>query len=429
MKRALSLVIALAILVSLGTGLAGCATIPDTPSPTEKPAGKGTLEVLVTDAPPKDEVTSIMVTVSKVEAHRETAGQGEWLTINVPESARTFDLLKIKGIEKALTTQDIAAGKYTQVRLTVDKIEVALGGGEPKPATVPGEELKIAQNFDVAEGQKTSIVLDFDADKSVTVTGADKITVKPVIKLIVKSKPGEKAWTQEESQKIAEEFVKKEATFVFDGIPGTLKLTDTTTLKTPYGWQFTFKFDSRQAGYGNRTGQVLAQVITPHTAVVTVIKGEVTRAVMDEKWDMLKQQLLGQGTPGGSVPPKDGGPEAVIIGISPDEIASKKHIAKEVDIVLPGSLLVSLPSNPSTGFQWSENAEIGDKTVMSQYSHQYVAPPETGGTPAPPGTPGKEVWTFKSLKNGTSTIYMEYSRPWQGGEKAVQTLKLNVTVK
>ena len=99
------------------------------------------------------------------------------------------------------------------------------------------------------------------------------------------------AVSQSEARRIAEEFVKKEATFAFDGIKETLKLTGTLALKG--GWELTFEYDSRHGGYGDRTGQVLAQVITRHEAVVTVEAGTITRGIIDEKWDMIKQKTTG----------------------------------------------------------------------------------------------------------------------------------------
>ena len=100
--------------------------------------------------------------------------------------------------------------------------------------------------------------------------------------------------SQEEGQSIAKEFVRSSRTFVFDGIERSLKLVHTETLRCPFCWQFTFEFDSRHAGYGDRTGQTLAQVIMPHRAVITVIQGEVTYAVIDEKWDIIKLALAGK---------------------------------------------------------------------------------------------------------------------------------------
>ncbi len=98
--------------------------------------------------------------------------------------------------------------------------------------------------------------------------------------------------TQESSQEIARQYVLNEPTFKFDGIEETLKLADTITLKCPYCWEFVFEFDCRQPGYGDRTGLMLAQVITPHTARIEVQKGAVASAVMDGKWDMMKQMSI-----------------------------------------------------------------------------------------------------------------------------------------
>jgi hypothetical protein len=97
--------------------------------------------------------------------------------------------------------------------------------------------------------------------------------------------------SQEGSRQIALEYVRLETTFRFDGIPETLKATSTTSVGN--GWQFTIEFDSRHAGYGNRSGQMLAQVITHHTAEITVQAGlGVTRAVMDGVWNMIDQRMI-----------------------------------------------------------------------------------------------------------------------------------------
>jgi len=98
--------------------------------------------------------------------------------------------------------------------------------------------------------------------------------------------------TQEESQLIARDFVVKEPTFVFDGMIDTLKLVETITLRCPYCWEFVYEFDCAAAGYGDRTGLIVAQVITPHTARVVVQEGVVTAGTMDGKWDMIEQKLI-----------------------------------------------------------------------------------------------------------------------------------------
>jgi hypothetical protein len=76
----------------------------------------------------------------------------------------------------------------------------------------------------------------------------------------------------------------------------TLLLVNTETLRCPYCWEFEFEFDCRHAGYGDRTGLILAQVITPHVARILVIEGEVNRAILDGTWDMMLQESIDGGS-------------------------------------------------------------------------------------------------------------------------------------
>jgi inhibitor of cysteine peptidase len=115
------------------------------------------------------------------------------------------------------------------------------------------------------------------------------------------------------------------------------------------------------------------------------------------------------------------------IDVSCDDFTNLQHISQEVEVTVDDSFTVTLCSNASTGFQWSESAQISDQTVLQQTNHEFVPPTE--GQLLAPGAPGKEVWTFQALKKGESTISMEYSQPWEGGEEAAWTFNLTVTVK
>ena len=99
--------------------------------------------------------------------------------------------------------------------------------------------------------------------------------------------------SEEESQKIAKGFLKNSPTFAFDGIEDTLKLTDTLRPRCPYCWVFVFEFDSEHPGYADRTGKMLADVITHHQAVISVERLEIISAIMDDKWDMLRHEMVG----------------------------------------------------------------------------------------------------------------------------------------
>lgn len=103
----------------------------------------------------------------------------------------------------------------------------------------------------------------------------------------------EKPFTEEKSKEVAREFVENSPTYKFDGFDLEYKKTLYIEMKDcPYCWGFIFEFKSRHAGYGDRGGKMLAQVITPHKAMIIVQKNKVTRAMLDEKWDMLNQKFF-----------------------------------------------------------------------------------------------------------------------------------------
>lgn len=107
-----------------------------------------------------------------------------------------------------------------------------------------------------------------------------------------------------------------------------------------------------------------------------------------------------------------------------DEFDQNQYIQKEVEIAKGDTLVVTLFSNGTTGFNWDENARIADAEIIQQLKHEYISP-ETNI----PGAPGVEQWTFEAVNIGMTTVHLEYSRPWEGGEKGVWTFDLNVTVK
>lgn len=119
-------------------------------------------------------------------------------------------------------------------------------------------------------------------------------------------------------------------------------------------------------------------------------------------------------------------PKLVSVEVSIDDFMNVNAISSEVEVAKGGMVGVILGSNQTTGFQWSEQAEIGDTTILEQTSHKYVSPEVDTQVV---GAAGKEEWIFKALKSGTTTVTMEYSRPWEGGEKGVWKFNLTITVK
>ncbi len=86
---------------------------------------------------------------------------------------------------------------------------------------------------------------------------------------------------------MVEDFIKNSSTYKFDGIEGSLKLTK--VVGTPNGdGEFTIEYQTAHPGHGDRSGQVLAQVITNHTATIQVKEGKITSAICDESRDIFK---------------------------------------------------------------------------------------------------------------------------------------------
>jgi predicted secreted protein len=110
------------------------------------------------------------------------------------------------------------------------------------------------------------------------------------------------------------------------------------------------------------------------------------------------------------------------ISIPIEEFPNQPHIDAVMSALVGQELTVTLGSNLTTGFQWLE-AEISDESIIQQVSRVFVLP-EAEGDPVP-GTPGKEIWTFKALKKGTTTIFMECSRQ---GDTEYWTVTITVNI-
>ncbi|MFC1874276.1 DUF4382 domain-containing protein [Chloroflexota bacterium] len=217
------LVIAILGILALVAG--ACAQL----TPTQ--AATGTLKVYVTDARSREEVTGIIVTVSEVQVHKVLVeqeqeqpqqGGGEWISVNITDDARTFNLLDIEGIEQYLGQIETEAVKYTQVRLIVETVQVEFNdSGNLEDARIPSKELKIVHPFNIVKGETTALVIDFDADRMVTVTGSGDIIVKPVVKLTNKQER-----SQGQKDKTKQELTLEDTKWILQSYGETGNLTD-----------------------------------------------------------------------------------------------------------------------------------------------------------------------------------------------------------
>ena len=97
-----------------------------------------------------------------------------------------------------------------------------------------------------------------------------------------------------------------------------------------------------------------------------------------------------------------------------------------LESVLTGKIIQSkrlhLWKFTTTGYQWKLSDDFTEGIVKLVKS-EYVAP-ETEMR----GAGGQEVWTFKALEPGETTVEMEYVRPWETGVEPVVVKIFGVTV-
>jgi hypothetical protein len=92
---------------------------------------------------------------------------------------------------------------------------------------------------------------------------------------------------------IAIDFLVNGPTFAFDGIMDSIEIIERYDLESyPVQHVIVISFETAHAGWGDREGTFVAQVITPHIIRITIVEGEVVDAVIDEKWDEINQTQI-----------------------------------------------------------------------------------------------------------------------------------------
>ncbi len=89
-------------------------------------------------------------------------------------------------------------------------------------------------------------------------------------------------------------------------------------------------------------------------------------------------------------------------------------VGQEFDIVLK--------SNPTTGYSWKLARPL-DKKMLELVKSKYKAP--EGSTL---GKGGEEVWTFRGMGKGKTSISLKYVRPWEKDKPPAETEIFKVVV-
>ncbi|MBN1376610.1 MAG: hypothetical protein JXA01_10710 [Dehalococcoidia bacterium] len=95
------------------------------------------------------------------------------------------------------------------------------------------------------------------------------------------------ACTLEQASAMSLLLIENSPTFSYDGIKGSIKQIKAESDDDGQTWKLTYTYKTAHPGHGDRSGQVLEEAITGHTAEIILTKCRITSAVCDKTWDLL----------------------------------------------------------------------------------------------------------------------------------------------
>lgn len=165
--------------------LGGCTNSTST-------SATGQVQVRMTDAPADFDAVNIVVT--EVSLHRADAADSTsgWEVLS--SSAQTYNLLTLQnGVFATIAHAPVPAGRYSQVRLKIGTGSSVVLGGVTFPLTVPSGSqtgIKLVGTFDVPANGTLDLALDFDAGRSIVLTGNAHYMLKPTLRVLPFSTAG-----------------------------------------------------------------------------------------------------------------------------------------------------------------------------------------------------------------------------------------------
>lgn len=148
-------------------------------------SGMGTLEVRLIDAP-LENVAEVNVVIDSVQVNNTDNEEG-WETISTP--MELFNLLELtNGAYAVLGEAELEAGTYEQIRLILNSEgnNLVFEDSTTQDLIIPSGTqtgIKLNINAEIEEGFTYTLILDFDAGRSVVKAGSSgKYLLKPVIR-------------------------------------------------------------------------------------------------------------------------------------------------------------------------------------------------------------------------------------------------------
>ena len=148
--------------------------------------GTGTIRVGLTDAPGDYEAVLIDLQGLRINLSTDTT-EGVWQELSLDTMGQIDLLMFTDGNSIQLTEEEIPAGYLSQMRMILgDNNEIVVDGDTLDLQTPSAQQsgLKFNVKADIVEGNTFSMLIDFDAEKSIVEKGNGDYLLKPVISVI-----------------------------------------------------------------------------------------------------------------------------------------------------------------------------------------------------------------------------------------------------
>jgi len=148
-------------------------------------AKTGTLTVLLTDAPA--DLKHLNITIDSLSAHNVDDPEKNWVDLGFVNNEEEvyFDLLALYNVTMELSTEEIPAGNYTKLRMTIKSANATKSNGEIiDPLVVPPGKLDIIIHFEIKAEDTTFLLIDMEADWT-AISKSDPPRLRPVFKATI----------------------------------------------------------------------------------------------------------------------------------------------------------------------------------------------------------------------------------------------------
>jgi hypothetical protein len=153
--------------------------------------GTSRLSVYLTDDP--SAYDAVFIDIQDIQVNSSTDNTNGWQSIHLLRPG-IYDLLKFRnGLDTVLASAEIPAGKISQIRLILGSNNSVVVNGTSYPLQTPSAQqsgLKLNIHADLIAGIEYRLWLDFDANRSIVVTGSNSFILKPVIRTYTQATSG-----------------------------------------------------------------------------------------------------------------------------------------------------------------------------------------------------------------------------------------------